>query len=167
MGGHLTQGMPYSFTEADRLRIRPSRKVERYAVRPGDILYLSRGGTTYPVLIDSVPEHTIAPSTFFVLRPGPHVVPAYLVWALEQAPTERVLSSLRTGAGTPTIPRTGFMEIPVPLPDLATQHRIAELWRLQNREIHLRRQLLEETQRLHRLAGQRIFDDLMNGREGA
>ncbi|MHB8764584.1 MAG: restriction endonuclease subunit S [Deferrisomatales bacterium] len=167
MGKHLTQGIPYVYREEDRLRITPDRPLDRYELRPGDILYMSRGVGTYPVLIESVPEHTVAPSTFFIVTPMPNVVPAYLVWCLEQAPTDSALTALRTGAGTPTIPRTGFMEIPIPLPDLATQHRIAELWRLQNREIHLRQQLLKETQRLHRLAGQRIFDDLMNGREGA
>lgn len=51
-----------------------------------------------------------------------------------------------------------FMEIAIPLPDMAAQNHIASLWRLQNREIHLRQQLLEETKRMHRLAGQRIFD---------
>jgi hypothetical protein len=166
MGKHLTQGVPYVYKEEDRLRITPDRALDKYELQPGDILYMSRGVGTYPVLIESVPECTVAPSTFFILTPRANVVPAYLVWCLEQAPTESALTAMRTGAGTPTIPRKGFMEIPVPLPDLATQHRIAELWRLQSREIHLRQQLLEESTRLHRLAGQRIFDTLDKEREG-
>lgn len=162
MGKHLTQGEPYTYKEEDRLRIIPDRDVSNYVVETGDILYMSRGITTYPVLIESVPEPTAAPSTFFILRPRPNIVSAYLAWCLEQPPTEARLTAMRTGAGTPTIPRKGFMAITIPLPDMATQHRIAELWHLQNRERQLRQQLLNESTRLHRLAGQRIFNELIS-----
>ena len=165
MGKHLVQGEPYNYKEGDRLRIVPDRDVSRYVLESGDILYMSRGITTYPVLIESVPESTVAPSTFFILKPRHNVVPAYLVWFLEQPPTGALLAALRTGAGTPTIPRKGFMEIQIPLPDMTTQHRIADLWRLQNRERRLRRQLLDESMRLHRLAGLRIFDELIRERK--
>ena len=132
MGKHLIQGEPYIYKKEDRLRIVP------------------------------VPEPTAAPSTFFILKPKPNVVPAYLVWCLEQPLVESYLSALRTGAGTPTIPRKGFMEITIPLADRATQHRIADLWHLQNRELRLRRQLLEESTRFQRLAGQGIFNELIS-----
>lgn len=165
MGKHLMQGEPYVYKEEDRLRIIPERDISKYELNTGDILYMSRGITTYPVLIDSVPEPTAAPSTFFILRVRPNIVPAYLVWCLEQPASEALLAGFRTGAGTPTIPRKGFMEITIPLPDKATQHRIADLWRLQNRERLLRRQLLDETMRFHRLAGQRVFDELVSERK--
>lgn len=162
MGKHLTQGEPYVYKEEDRLRIVPDRDVSKYVLEPGDILYMSRGITTYPVLIESVPEPTAAPSTFFILKPRPNVVPAYLAWCLEQPLVESHLTGLRTGAGTPTIPRKGFMEITIPLADIATQHRIADLWHLQKREFQLRRQLLDESTRFHRLAGQSIFNELIS-----
>lgn len=164
MGKHLTQGEPYTYKEEDRLRITPDRDVSKYVLKHGDILYMSRGLTTYPVLIESVPEPTAAPSTFFILKPRPNIVPAYLVWCLEQPLAEALLAAMRTGAGSPTIPRKGFMEITIPLPSIASQHRIADLWRLQNRERHLRQQLLYESTRLYRLAGQRIFNELISGR---
>lgn len=164
MGKHLTQGDPYTYKEEDRLRITPDRDVSKYVLEHGDILYMSRGLTTYPVLIESVPEPTAAPSTFFILKPRPNIVPAYLVWCLEQPLAESLLAAMRTGAGSPTIPRKGFMEITIPLPNIANQHRIADLWRLQNRERHLRQQLLYESTRLYRLAGQRIFNELISGR---
>lgn len=158
MGKHLTQGEPYIYKEKDRLRIKPERNLDRYVLKPGDILYLSRGALNYPILIEEVPEPTVAPATFFILSPRPNIVPTYLVWCLEQSQTEAQLTALRTGAGTPTIPRKGFMEITIPLPDMATQHRIADFWRLHNRERELREQLLEESTRLYRLVGQLIFD---------
>lgn len=158
MGKHLTQGNPYSYKKEDRLRIKSERDLGRYVLKSGDILYLSRGAVTYPILIEEIPEPTVAPVTFFILSPKPNIVPAYLVWCLEQPQAEAQLAALRTGAGTPTIPRKGFMEITIPLPDMATQHRIADFWRLHYRERELRKQLLDETTRLYCLVGQRIFD---------
>ena len=163
MGKHLTQGEPYFYKEEDRLRITPERDLSRYVLKQGDILYMSRGITTYPVLIESAPEPTVAPSTFFILTPRPNVVPEYLVWCLEQSQIEALLTSMRTGAGTPTIPRKGFMEIPIPLPDMVTQHHIADLWRLQCRERRLWQQLYLETINLQRFAGKELFDKLNAG----
>lgn len=163
MGKHVTLGEPYVYREEDRLRIISERDLSRYKLEQGDILYLSRGGNTYPVLIESVPEQTVAPATFFILTPRPNVVPEYLVWCLEQSPTEALIGTMRTGGGTPTIPRQWFMEIKLPLPDMATQHRIGELWRLQNRERRLRRQLLTESSNLQRLAGKHLFEKLSTG----
>ncbi|MFH7321534.1 restriction endonuclease subunit S [Desulfurivibrio sp. D14AmB] len=160
MGKHLTPGEPYIYQEKDRLRIKSERDLDRYILRPGDVLYLSRGATTYPIIIEEVPDATVAPSTFFILTPRPNIVPVYLTWCLEQPQVEAQLAALRTGAGTPTIPRKGFMQITIPLPDLATQHRIADLWRLHNRERSLRQQLVAESTHLYRLAGQRIYDEL-------
>ncbi len=161
MGKHLTRGEPYIYNDDDRLRIQPERDLGRYLLEPGDILFMSRGSISYPVLIESVPAFTVAPSTFFILRIRPHVVSAYLAWCLEQPPLEAHLAALRTGAGTPTIPRKGFMDISFPLPDMATQHRVADLWYLQARELRLRQQLFDESARLQRRTGQLIFDKLM------
>lgn len=165
-GRHLTRGEPYVYREDDRLQIVSERDLSRYALTRGDILYMSRGGNTYPVLIESVPEQTVAPATFFILTPRPNVVPEYLVWCLEQAPIEALITALRTGAGSPTIPRKGFMELPIPLPDTATQHRIADLWHLQQRERTLQRQLLAESIILQRLAGKKLFEKLSTGQVG-
>jgi hypothetical protein len=82
---------------------------------------------------------------------------------LEQVPTEVQITSMRTGAGTPTIPRKGFMEMQVPLPDMATQYRIGDLCRFQHKETKLRRQILEESNKLQRLAGKHLFEKLSTG----
>lgn len=166
-GRHLNWGEPYVYRDDDRLQIVSERDLSRYVLTRGDILYMSRGGNTYPVLIESVPEQTVAPATFFILTPRPNVVPEYLVWCLEQAPTEALITALRTGAGSPTIPRKGFMEIPIPLPDMATQHRIGDLWRLQHRERKLQQQLLAESSILQRLTGKKLFEKLSTGQVGS
>jgi len=161
-GKHVTPGEPYKYKNTDRLRIAPKRDLQRYLLAPGDILYMSRGLTTYPVLLEQIPEQTVAPSTFFILRVRPNVVPAYLIWCLEQPAVEARFTAFRTGAGTPTIPRKGFMAVKIPLPEKATQHRIAYFWQLQHKERQLRRELQTETLRLQQATGQRLFNTLTN-----
>lgn len=158
MAKHLTKGVPYVYDDAHRLRITPDRDLSRYELEPGDILFMSRGTGSYSVIMESVPRPSIAPSTFFILKTQPYVVPAFLVWCLEQPSIQSDLNQMRTGAGTPMIPRTGFMNIRIPLPEKEVQQRIADLWRLQCREARLHQELSDETGRLARLLGQRIFD---------
>ncbi len=57
------------------------------------------------------------------------------------------------------------MEVHIPLPDMVTQHRIAEFWQLQNHERHLHQQILDETVRLQRITGQQLFYKLSNKQE--
>lgn len=160
MAKHLTKGVPYVYDESHRLRINPDRDMSKYVLEPGDILFMSRGTGSYAVILETLYHPSIAPSTFFVLKPQPHVVPAYLVWCLEQPAIQSSLGQMRTGAGTPMIPRQGFAAIQIPLPEKELQRRIADLWRLQRREARLRQELSEETGRLARQLGQRIFESI-------
>ena len=144
---HLTSGEPYRYREEHRLRIRPSRFLEKYLLVPGTILFMSRGANNYAVLLEEFPRPAIAPLTFFIIKPNPNVFPAYLAWCLNQEPFQTQLKEMRTGAGTPMIPRREFGEIIIPLPSLATQKLIATLADLQRREKDLLRQTVNETDR--------------------
>jgi len=160
MAKHLVPGAAYCYVADHELRIVPQGNVERYLLKPGDILFMSRGASNYAVLLESFPQPAIAPSTFYVLRARDGVDPDYLVWCLAQQPVLGYLSEIRTGASTPMIPRSEFSALPVPLPSLSVQRRIAQLAALQAKEKSLRQHLLDETERLHRLQGQSIFDHL-------
>jgi restriction endonuclease S subunit len=160
MAKHLVPGATYRYAADHELRIVPQGKVERYLLQPGDILFMSRGAGNYAVLLESFPQPAIAPSTFYVLRARDGVDPAYLAWCLVQQPVMGYLSEIRTGASTPMIPRSEFCALPIPLPPMSVQKRIAQLAALQTKEKALRQQLLDETERLHRLQGQNIFDHL-------
>ena len=75
------------------------------------------------------------------------------------------LNEMRTGAGTPMIPRQEFGEIVIPLPPLVTQKRIADLAALQTRENALLQQLVEETERLHLLSGKQLLSHMINSKQ--
>ncbi len=157
---HLTKGEPYNYRPAHRLRITPPRDSDKYNLEPGDILFMSRGSNNYAVLLENIPQPAIAPLTFFILKPKTGVVPAYLAWCLNQEPVKAQINAIRTGAGTPMIPRKAFSEITIPLPSLDKQLSLAALADLQARETALLQQLVQETERMHRLTGQRVLINL-------
>lgn len=158
---HLTEGEPYYYRDEHRLRITPPRSYERYLLDPGDILFMSRGVRNYAVLLERFPQPAIAPLSFFIIKAKKGVVPAYLTWCLNQPLVEAQLNEIRTGAGTPMIPRQEFIEICIPLPPIVMQEKIASLAALQQQERKLRQRLVEETGHLHRLTGQKLLTHLI------
>lgn len=156
-GQHLSKDEPYRYQSNHKLLINPAKGSEKYFVKPGDILFMSRGLKNYAVLLEEIPQPSIAPLTFFIIKAKSNVSPHYLAWYLNQEPAKAQLNEIRTGAGTPMIPRQEFCEMTIPLPSLAVQKRIGELSRLQSRETSLLKHLSEETERLQRLAGQQVL----------
>jgi hypothetical protein len=157
-GRHLTPGEPYRYAPEHRLRITPQRPAEPYRVRPGDVLLASRGNLNYAVALLAVPEPTIAPATFYILRPGPRVDPAYLAWVLEQPPVQAQMAQVRTtGAATPILQRADFKAVRIPLPPLARQACIAAVAALMGQERRLLRQLDAATARYHEAIGRALL----------
>jgi len=154
---HIAKGEVYHYSEKHALRISPPKFNEKYLVTTGDILFMSRGISNYAVLIESVPDPTIAPLTFFIIRPKQNVMSEYLVWYLNQDMIKTKLNEIRSGAGTPMISSKEFRELYIPLPPLATQKKIAELGRLQMREKQLLQKLAYETDRLHQVIGRSLL----------
>ena len=154
---HIAKGEVYSFNKDHSLLIVPPKFYEKYLVTAGDILFMSRGISNHAVLIESVPDPTIAPLSFFIMRPKRNVLPEYLVWYLNQDMMKGKLNEIRSGAGTPMISSKEFRALFIPLPPLVTQKKIAALWRLQMHEKQLLQQLANETDRLNQAIGRALF----------
>lgn len=160
MSKHLRAGERYRYQKDDKLRITPERSVDRYLIKPGQILFMSRGVGNYAVLLEDIPSPAIATLTFFILTARPGVEPGYLAWYLNQAPFQAQLNEMRTRAGTPMIPRKEFCAIHIPLPSVEKQREIAHLGNLIAKEKQLLRQLQEETERHERLLGAKVIRSL-------
>lgn len=161
---HIAKGEVYRYYEDDALRISPPKFFEKYLVTAGDVLFMSRGMSNYAVLIESVPDPTIAPLTFFIIRPKQNLLPEYLVWYLNQDMMKAKLNEIRAGAGTPMISSKEFRELSIPLPPLDTQKKIAEIGRLQIREKQLIQRLADETERLHQAIGRSLLSNQISKR---
>jgi hypothetical protein len=164
---HLTPGLPYTYREEDEFRIdvgslsararfdARSRTVSRYELRPGDVLFMSRGTRNLATRIEWIAPQTIAPVSFFILRFRERDLfqerdandSAYLTWYLNTIKAQNDIANIRTGAGTPIVQRAPFGELEIPLPDHDTQRRIGALGELMVHERILRERLNEASAR--------------------
>lgn len=98
-------------------------------LRDGDVLFAGRGGRAYALCLSQVPEQTVCAQYFFVLRcrPSAAVLPEYLAWHINRAPSQRYLLSNAEGSDQLNIRRAVLEDLPVAVPDLARQRLIVEL----------------------------------------
>ena len=157
---HLVPGQGYRYADAHLFTINPGREADRYVVKRGDVLFMSRGTRNVASWIVEVPERAVAPVSFYVLRPRGAIEPGYLTWWLNQPTAQQAIADIRTGAGTPIVQRKTFAELRIPLPDFATQQTIASLGEVMTTEFNLLEQLATASQRLHDLTSERIARDL-------
>jgi hypothetical protein len=163
---HLPDCGPYNFDPKDEFRILPRTPVESYLVSSGDLLFMSRGSQNRAVLLGSIPQPTLAPASFYILKTKPVVDPAYLAWYLNQDPAQARITEIRTGAGTLFVPRGDFSEIEIALPSLKEQRKIAELYYLMAQERMLLVRMTMAVERKQRVVGKRIIRALLEKEGG-
>jgi len=161
---HLKVGVPYVYADKEhKLRITPNKKMDRYKVLPGDVLFISRGIRNEAIMVNEVPENTVASSTLYIIRSKEGVETGYLAWVLEQPQIKAKIAQARTGAGTPLVQRNELMNMTIPLPDLESQKKIAELNGLMAKERQILDQINEQTKSLHRSIGMQLFKEVKRG----
>lgn len=140
---HLDElGSPVVCAEPAMPRMDLADRAERYGVKPGDVLFMSRGERNRAAAIASSTGVAVPTVAFFVLRPhAAMVVSDYLVWYLNQGEAQAAIAQARTGAGTPMVQRPQFEALSIPLPPMAAQHRIVKLYDLQREEQSLLRRM--------------------------
>lgn len=141
---NLTESEPYIYNKKHALRITPSRPAKKYLLNPGDILFMSRGTKNIATLLESFPQPALAPSVFYILRPEENILAPYLAWILNQQPVQAEITGMRTGAGTPMVPRKEFRDICIPLPSFEIQKKIIELDNTMRKEQSLLMQLADK-----------------------
>jgi len=124
--------------------VRIDTPADKYLIRKGDVLFLSRGHRNWAAAIVDDLEATVAVSHFFIVRPKQNnVLSEYLAWYINQAPAQAYLHNIaRRGTHMPLIPLSAFVGLMVDIPDIETQAMIVELSRLMEKE----RQLLSALQ---------------------
>jgi hypothetical protein len=121
-------------------------------LRTGDILFQPRGTRFSVAMFDAPAEvSAVAAAPLWVLRADPnHVFPEFLLAVLMSGATQTILRQAAVGTYVPQVPRQAIEHLPIELPDLQTQIRLADFVRLERRE----RELMD---RLHEARG-RLFD---------
>lgn len=155
---HLPDVGPYEYQKEHELRIKPEKVVDKYLASAGDILFMSRGSFNRAILLNTVPDPSLATASFYIIKPGKMIDPAYMAWCLNQEPFQSKIAEIRTGSGTPLVPRTDLSEIKIILPPMEKQHKIAEIGSLMLHEKRLANSMLKKIELKHRLLGRRIIE---------
>lgn len=97
-------------------------------LQDGDVLFAGRGGRIHAVCLAGVPPHTVCAQYFFVLRcKAPNLLPEYLAWAINRAPSQRYLASNAEGTDQLSIRRGVLEDLPIALPSLERQRQLVAL----------------------------------------
>jgi len=133
-------------------------------LQPGDILLRARGGYHYSGLFNADVPNVIAAGQFFVLTPNTDIIdPAYLCWYINQPIAQQYLERNDTGTNIPMINKQTISNLPVKLPSLDTQHKIAQIHQVWLKEKKLTEQLLNNREQMMRGMCQQFIDqDFMN-----
>jgi len=120
-------------------RVEPALSEKDWLLKKDDIVFMSRGARNYSVIINDIPDHTIAAACFFIIRFNEKVVlPDYLYWYLNQSPVEEYLHrNSGRGVHMPIVRRQVLENIEVPVPAMETQHKIVKLAMLAKEEQNL------------------------------
>jgi hypothetical protein len=118
-------------------RVTPSGNVQDHFLKPEDIVFLSKGTRHLCFAPGPMPEPTLAADSFFVISLKTNMLPEYLVWFLNLPSTRHALERDAGGSRIPIIRIDALRTLPVAVPALQTQHRIANLVRLHHRETEL------------------------------
>ncbi|WP_263831414.1 restriction endonuclease subunit S [Salinibacter sp.] len=119
----------------ERMRVSDLHPSAHHFLRSGDILIVGRGVHRTALLADDPPPQTVADRTFFVARPDmEQVEPAFLAWYLNERRAQHYLQSHSRGTNIQTIKKSALERLPVQVPPLDTQERIADIQALVRRE---------------------------------
>ncbi len=116
-----------------------------------DILFAARGTKNYAVLVDAAAANyqAVAAPHFYVLRlTAPSVLPAFLVWWLNQHHSQQYFQREAEGSVTKSIRRNVLENTPIVAPSLGKQHAIIGLSNTLMQKRQLTEQLLRNGERL-------------------
>jgi len=123
---------------------------DKYYLKEGDILFISKGANNYAIPFyadDNYPS--VASSAFFVVRlDETKATPNYVAWYINQKKVQQYLESQASGTYTTSINRETVENIPILLPSISQQDKIANIAALAIKEQNLYNQLMEVKNRL-------------------
>lgn len=129
----------------DFIRIEPNESVnEDLWLRPGDVLFPSRGTRTTALAVDFDRPRVIVGPQFFIVRSDQELAsPEYLAWFLRSTEAAAYFEERRKGTYVQIIQRADLAEFEIPLPPLAKQRQIMEVAMLARQERELTERLLQ------------------------
>lgn len=145
--------------EATAARVDFVPKLNRYMIRPGDLLFAAKG-TSHLCQIFCHDVPAVPSTSLYIIRPVSNLVTAeYLCWYLNHPKVVAVVKAAQAGSSTPMIHKSTLENLGIVVPDIATQRFIFEVDALQRRENQLLKSLAEKKVQL---TNQILFDEIIN-----
>lgn len=94
-----------------------------HLLRPGDLVFRSRGQNNLAALVTGDPGAAVLASPLLLIRPRT-ALPAYLHWHLNLPATQATLAALSAGTSVQMISKAVLANIELPVPDLSRQQLI-------------------------------------------
>ena len=132
------------------VRFHPTLSKNDLPLEKGDLLFMARGAHNFTIQWENPPKPALAAACFFIVRVSiPEILPGYLSWYLNQAPVEHYLLAYSgRNVHMPVVRRAVLENIPVPMPSLDRQAKIADLNALMLKEMNLLQQLGRKRKKL-------------------
>ena len=143
----------------DLVKTTPEGRRSPDLLEKDDIVFASRGNKNFAVCLDVVPEKAICSPHFYQIHvsDSSKVLPCFVAWLINQAPTQQYLMSSAEGTQIRSI-RRGVLELlPVVIPDMKKQKTIVEL----DARVKLEHKLLQKQMNNSRAMMNAIARDLM------
>lgn len=145
----LTEGINW----ASCLRTELTGKREPDYLTQGDILVAARGSHNYAAHVDQTlaasGKQAVAAPHFFVIRlTKPSILPAFMVWLLNQQPAQRYFEQNAEGTLAKSIRRSVLEDVPVVVPPITTQQAIIAMANTLREEQRMIKQLVTNGERL-------------------
>jgi hypothetical protein len=131
-------------------------------LRQGDLVFRSRGRSNGAALVGAGVPPAILAAPLLLIRPV-RIQPDFLYWYINSEHAQAQLASVAAGTSVQMISAENLRALPIPVPPLAAQERIAEINRLIRREEDLINQL---TRRRKQLANYILMNYAQQGVKG-
>ena len=131
----------------DAVRVELADFREHHLIRPGDLVFRSRGRTNSVALVSADIGPAILAAPMLLIRPV-DVLPAYLLWYINLPATQATLAAQAEGTSVRMISKTALEALEMPLPSRRKQQLIVEVSALAMAEQGLLEQIAKERKRL-------------------
>ena len=120
-------------------------------LQENDILFIARGSRNHAALVDDHAKQKpiVAAPHFYVLQCNTQsILPEYLAWFINQAPSQRYFQREAEGSVTKSIRRSILEALPIAIPSLDKQQSIVKLAQTVSKERQLMQQLIDSGEKL-------------------
>lgn len=114
-----------------------------------DVLFCARGVNNYALFIDEDINNTIAISQFFIIRTDKaRLLPAYLTWYLGQPEAIAHFKANTLMSTVPLLNTKTIKSIKIIVPAIEQQKKIAEIYRLKEKEREITEQIINKKEKM-------------------